>query len=200
MSWPLLLPPAMAAAYLLGSLNFAVLLFALAGRPDPRLRGSGNAGTTNVYRQAGALWAAAILLLDLARAAGIALAGLQLLPLPLVPWLGLGLLLGNRWPLWHGFKGGKGVATYLGFTALLAPAAAGLAALAWVCVFALLRRPYLASFAMVAVLAGGTLQRCGTSPAALAGMLLTVCLIVWAHRGNLRLRQTAGKATGSPGG
>lgn len=191
-SLPGLLLPCLAAAYLLGSLNFAVVLFRLAGKPDPRVAGSGNAGTVNVYRQAGPRWAAAVLGLDLARAGGIALAGLALLPLTLVPWLGLALLCGNRWPLFHGLRGGKGVAAYLGFTVVLAPLAAAVAAGVWLLAYAALRVPYLASFAMVAVLGAGTALRCGPQPLALAGVAASVVLIVWAHRQNMR-RTLAGQ-------
>jgi glycerol-3-phosphate acyltransferase PlsY len=60
-------------AYLAGSVNFAIIFFKLAGKEDPRLSFSGNAGTTNVYRQAGYFWATVILLLDIGRALGVAL-------------------------------------------------------------------------------------------------------------------------------
>jgi glycerol-3-phosphate acyltransferase PlsY len=55
-------------AYLAGSVNFAIIFLKLAGKADPRLNFSGNAGTTNVYRQAGILWAAVVFLLDIGRA------------------------------------------------------------------------------------------------------------------------------------
>jgi hypothetical protein len=59
-------------AYIAGSVNFAIIFFKLTGREDPRLSFSGNAGTTNVYRQAGYFWATVILLLDIGRALGVA--------------------------------------------------------------------------------------------------------------------------------
>ena len=55
-------------AYLAGSVNFAIIFFKVTGKEDPRLSFSGNAGTTNVYRQAGYFWATVIFLLDIGRA------------------------------------------------------------------------------------------------------------------------------------
>ncbi|MBC2711578.1 MAG: glycerol-3-phosphate acyltransferase [Desulfosarcina sp.] len=105
-----------AFAYVAGSVNFSILAFRLTGREDPRGHGSGNPGATNVYRQAGIGWAVAVLLSDMGRAVAVALVANTLLPFWQVPWVGLGLILGNRFTCFHGFKGGKGVANYLGFT------------------------------------------------------------------------------------
>lgn len=85
-------------AYLAGSINFSILLFRLTGREDPRQHGSGNPGATNVYRQAGAVWAAVVLLLDMGRAIAVAVLAQRLLNDWQVPWVGLGLILGNRFP------------------------------------------------------------------------------------------------------
>jgi glycerol-3-phosphate acyltransferase PlsY len=63
----------MLCAYLAGSINFAILLFRLLGKDDPRTRFSGNAGVTNVYRQAGWPLAAMVLVLDVGRAMVVAL-------------------------------------------------------------------------------------------------------------------------------
>ena len=111
-------------AYLAGSVNFAILLFKALGKDDPRAGFSGNPGATNVYRQAGYFWAVLVLTLDMSRALGVAFIALHLVPLVLVPWAGLGLILGNRFPCLHGLRGGKGVANYLGFTMIIAPVAA----------------------------------------------------------------------------
>ena len=121
MTGPVTFIPMVAAAYVAGSVNFSILVCRVTGRQDPRHYGSGNPGATNVYRQAGIGWAAAVLLLDMGRAVGVALAANTLLPFWQVPWVGLGLILGNRFPCFHAFRGGKGVANYLGFTAGRAP-------------------------------------------------------------------------------
>ncbi|GAB6905855.1 Glycerol-3-phosphate acyltransferase [Desulfosarcina cetonica] len=186
-----ILPPLVVlfvAAYVAGSVNFSILAFRFTGREDPRRHGSGNPGATNVYRQAGPAWAAAVLLLDMLRAMGMAFLAVHWLPLAQVPWVGLGLVLGNRFPCFHGFKGGKGVANYLGFSALLAPAWAGIGGLAWGAVFLVWRTPFLASFALVACLAAGTLSLPGMRWPGMAGCLATVIFIVACHHGNIRQR------------
>lgn len=85
-------------AYFAGSVNFAIILLGRLGGEDPRTKFSGNAGTTNVYRQAGIGWAAVVLLLDTGRAVGLAALAFYLLPAPLVPWVGTALVAGNRFP------------------------------------------------------------------------------------------------------
>lgn len=175
-------------AYVAGSVNVAILVFHITGRPDPRLHGSGNPGATNVYRQAGPGWAAAVLLLDMGRAIAVAALAGWLLPLPLVPWAGLGLIIGNRFPCFHRFRGGKGVANYLGFTVLLAPLWAVAGVMAWGAVFALWRTPFLASFALVFCLSAGTAAIPGVKGAGVAGALVTVIFIVACHHRNIRQR------------
>ena len=173
-------------AYLAGSVNFAIILFKLTGREDPRTRFSGNPGTTNVYRTAGPFWALVVLLFDVGRAIAVSLLALWLIAPPWLPWVALSLIVGNRYPCFHDFKGGKGVANYLGFCSIITPAAAGLSILAWGGVFALLRVPFLSSFSMVAVLTVGMVQTCGTGRTALAGIILTAVFIMVSHRSNLK--------------
>ncbi|MBI5487857.1 MAG: glycerol-3-phosphate acyltransferase [Deltaproteobacteria bacterium] len=175
-----------AGAYLLASLNWAIVVLRALGRGDPRARASGNAGTSNVYRVAGPLWAAVVLVLDVGRAALVAWAALRLLPLELAPLAALAVAFGNRFPLWHGFRGGKGVASLLGFTAVLHPLAAAFACSAWVVVWVLGRVHYVGSLAMVAALAGGEILRCGWGPASVLGGATTLALIALAHAPNFR--------------
>ena len=176
------------AAYGAGSVNFAILVFRSTGRGDPRRRGSGNPGATNVYRQAGLGWAAGILLLDMGRAVGVALAAAALLPFWQVPWIGLGLILGNRFPCFHGFRGGKGVANYLGFTTVVAPLWAGIGVLAWAAAHLIWRTPFLSSFAMVACLAVGTATTPGVGGSGGMGVAATAVFIVACHHRNIRER------------
>jgi glycerol-3-phosphate acyltransferase PlsY len=182
-----------AAAYLAGSVNFSILVFRITGREDPRQHGSGNPGATNVYRQAGLAWAAAVLLLDMLRAMAVALAANRLLPVWQVPWVGLGLILGNHWPLWHGFKGGKGVANYLGFTVIVAPVGAGIGALAWGAVHLVWRTPFLSSFAMVLCLAAVTAARPGGGFLGGLGAAVTALFIGACHHTNIRGRWGGGQ-------
>ncbi len=173
------------AAYLVASVNGAVVVLRLLGRDDPRTRGSGNPGTSNVYRIAGPGWAAVVLLLDVGRGAAVAWLALRFLPVPQLPWVGLGLLLGNHFPVFHRFRGGKGVATWLGLVAAFHPLAAALSCAAWLAVFALSRVSFVGSVGMLGVLAAGILARAGLEPAPLTATALSVTLILWAHRRNL---------------
>ncbi len=101
-------------AYLIGSVNLTLVACRLLKIADPRAGGSGNPGVTNLYRTAGLKAAAPILLIDLGKAAGVIwgahLAGLG----HLAPAFALPYLLGNLYPVFHGFKGGKGVAAVVG--------------------------------------------------------------------------------------
>lgn len=141
-------------AYLLGSIPFGLLLTRLAGLGDIRRIGSGNIGATNVLRTGRKGLAAATLLLDGAKGFLAALLLGHVLPgsHPLLAWLGgLAAVLGHVFPLWLGFKGGKGVATGIG--ALLgASFPVGLAAaLVWLLMAAALRISSLAALTAFAL-------------------------------------------------
>jgi glycerol-3-phosphate acyltransferase PlsY len=171
--------------YLAGSVNFAIIVLGLLGKADPRTTFSGNAGTTNVHRQAGKGWAALVLLLDVGRAAALALLAMALVRVAWVPWIGLALVMGNRFPLFHGFRGGKGVAGFLGFILPIAPWGAALACLVWVLVHWAVRIPFIASFFMILVLGGASVAASGTQAVPVAGTAATVLLIVYNHKGNI---------------
>jgi acyl phosphate:glycerol-3-phosphate acyltransferase len=173
------------AAYVAGSINFSILLFRLFGWEDPRTRFSGNPGVTNVYRQAGWPAAAAVLLLDMGRAAAVALLAIEFLPHPLVPWAGLALIMGNHFPCFHGFKGGKGVANFLGFCAILTPMGTLMSLGAYVAVFALTRIAFLGSFGILAVLTFFGIRLWWPDPIGTAALLLTTASIIYFHRGNI---------------
>ncbi len=171
--------------YLIGSINFAIIVLYLLGKEDPRTQFSGNAGTTNVYRQAGRRWAAVVLLLDMGRAVTLAVLALDLLPFAFVPWIGFALVAGNRFPCFHGFRGGKGVAGYLGFTLLISPWAAALSCLIWVIVHRIAHIPFIASFFMILTLGGAVIAASGREALPIAGTLATVLLVVFNHRKNM---------------
>ena len=111
-SWPYILT-AFAIAYLLGSVPFGLVLTRLAGLGDVRKIGSGNIGATNVLRTGNKKLAAATLLLDGAKGALAVLIAKGYGPDIAVVAAG-GALLGHLFPVWLGFRGGKGVATALG--------------------------------------------------------------------------------------
>ena len=173
-------------AYLAGAVNFAIIFFKITGKGDPRLSFSGNAGTTNVYRQAGLLWATVIFLLDIGRSLAVALAAIYFLEKPLLPWAGFFLVLGNSYPCFHGFHGGKGVANYLGYTLLVAPWSAFAAAIIWLIVYyGMVRVPFIASFFMVLTLSCGQVFSLGLHPYAITGAIATFSLILVNHRKNV---------------
>ncbi|MDO9488337.1 MAG: glycerol-3-phosphate acyltransferase, partial [Sphingomonadaceae bacterium] len=106
-----------AAGYLLGSIPFGLLLTAAAGGGDIRKIGSGNIGTTNVLRTGRKGLAAATLILDAGKGAAAVLLARHFAPdtnMDVVA--GIAAFLGHLYPVWLGFKGGKGVATMLGVT------------------------------------------------------------------------------------
>ncbi len=172
-------------AYLAGSINFAIIFLKLAGKADPRLSFSGNAGTTNVYRQAGILWAAVVFFLDSGRAITVAFIAIYFLKDFLLPWVCFFLVLGNTFPCFHGFLGGKGVANYLGFTLLIAPWSAVFAAAIWLVAYGISRIPFIASFCMVFTLACGQTLTLHWQRSAVTGALATFLLILFNHRKNI---------------
>ena len=127
---------AVIAAYLIGSLSFAVIVSKYYGMDDPRTYGSGNPGATHVLRS-GKKKAAALTLL------GDALKGLVAVVLArclqdalnlsdiTIAAVAVAALVGHMWPIFFGFKGGKGVATALGVLLALSPATALVCAAIW---------------------------------------------------------------------
>ena len=133
-------------AYLVGSIASAIVVCRVMGLPDPRTEGSGNPGATNVLRTAGKTPAALTLAGDVLKGvAPVLLAkGLGLSPAA-VALAALAAFLGHLYPLYFGFRGGKGVATALGAVAALSwPVAAAMCAL-WLVVAAATRYASLAS-------------------------------------------------------
>ncbi|MCX7122258.1 MAG: glycerol-3-phosphate 1-O-acyltransferase PlsY [Gammaproteobacteria bacterium] len=102
-------------AYLLGSVNSAIIVCKLAGLPSPRTIGSGNPGATNVLRLGSKKAAACTLLGDVLKGIIPILIGHGFhLPPSVLCWIALAAILGHIYPLYFGFKGGKGVATAMG--------------------------------------------------------------------------------------
>jgi glycerol-3-phosphate acyltransferase PlsY len=137
---------AFAGGYLLGSIPFGLLLAKLGGLGDLRAIGSGNIGATNVLRAGGKKLAALTLLLDAAKGTAAVLIAAR--------WgesaalaAGLGAFLGHLFPVWLGFKGGKGVATYLGVLLGLYWLAAAVFAATWLLVALATRYSSLAALA-----------------------------------------------------
>src|SRR5215468_8298785 len=105
---------ALAFGYLLGSIPFGLLLTQLAGTQDIRAIGSGNIGATNVLRTGRKGLAAATLLCDMLKGSAAVVLANWLFGRDAALAAGLGAFLGHLFPVWLRFKGGKGVATYVG--------------------------------------------------------------------------------------
>jgi glycerol-3-phosphate acyltransferase PlsY len=141
---------ALAFGYLLGSIPFGLLLTRAAGLGDVRNIGSGNIGATNVLRTGNKGLAAATLLLDMLKGtAAVLIAGIYGAEFAIAA--GLGAFAGHLFPVWLGFKGGKGVATYIGVLAGLMWQAALLFCAIWVVVAFALRYSSLSAFAACVV-------------------------------------------------
>ena len=171
--------------YALGGIPFGLLLTRAAGLGDVRRIGSGNIGATNVLRTGRKGLAAATLVLDAAKgAAAVLLAGWLWPDQPLFPGVAaIGAFIGHLFPVWLGFKGGKGLATGLGIIAALHwPSALALAAV-WLLVLAATRYSSVSGMtaAVAAPVAAAIFGRFD-----LAILFLGFALLVlWKHRANL---------------
>lgn len=190
-AWPWLLA-ALAAGYLFGSIPFGLLLTKLAGGPDIRNIGSGNIGATNVLRTGRKGLAAATLLADMLKGTFAVLLTRHFLGTDAAIAGGLGAFLGHLFPVWLGFRGGKGVATFIGVLLGFSWIAVLIFGAIWIVVAALTRYSSLAG-----------LTACLVTPAALAwlqmpeaGLLFSfmALLVFIMHRANIS-RLLAGTET-----
>ncbi|KAF1049481.1 glycerol-3-phosphate 1-O-acyltransferase PlsY [Xylophilus sp.] len=182
------------AAYLIGSLSFAVLVSRVLGLSDPRSYGSGNPGATNVLRSGSKLAAALTLLLDAAKGwlpvAVAATYGPQWgLGAGAVALVGLAAFLGHLYPVFFRFQGGKGVATALGVLLGISGWLALATAATWLVIAVFLRYSSLASL-VAAVFApafyffgGGIGWDCDAR--ILAAVVAMSLLLAWRHRANI---------------
>ncbi|MER8365809.1 glycerol-3-phosphate 1-O-acyltransferase PlsY [Mesorhizobium sp. M0306] len=183
---------ALVFGYLLGSIPFGLLITRAAGLGDVRNIGSGNIGATNVLRTGNKGLAAATLLLDALKGTAAVLIAGRFAP-ELGLWAGFGAFLGHLFPVWLGFKGGKGVATYLGVLIALAWQVALIFAVVWLAVAFLFRFSSLAALT-AAVVVPVALYLLSTPQ--IAGLFAAMSLIVIVkHRANIArlLAGTEGK-------
>jgi glycerol-3-phosphate acyltransferase PlsY len=188
---------ALAFGYLLGSIPFGLLITRAAGLGDVRKIGSGNIGATNVLRTGRKGLAAFTLLLDALKGTAAALVG-SYFGLEFGIAAGFAAFVGHICPVWLGFKGGKGVATYLGVLAGLAWKAAVAFAVVWLAIAFLLRYSSLA--ALIATLAVPILLFF-TGRTDLAIVFAVMSAITWMkHRANIaRLAAGTESRIGSKG-
>ncbi len=171
--------------YLLGSIPFGLLLTRLAGLGDIRQIGSGNIGATNVLRTGRKGLAAATLAADAAKGAAAVLIGMRLAGDAGTFAAGLGAILGHQFPVWIGFKGGKGVATGFGLLLAATPLAALCAAVVWLAV-ALLTRISSAGALAACVAAPAIAALLGAARPVEALVIVAVALVVIRHHANIR--------------
>jgi acyl phosphate:glycerol-3-phosphate acyltransferase len=172
--------------YLIGSIPVGFLVALATGGFDIRVKGSGNIGATNVLRTLGPVPAVLTLLGDVAKGYVAVRAAEVLGPEP--AWGAAGALLaivGNCWPVFLRFKGGKGVATGLGAFLALTPKAILPAVVVWVALVAAFRYVSLASMLGCVALALGAWSF-GYAPIYAATAACAAALIVWRHRENMR--------------
>ncbi len=181
-SWPYL-AAALAFGYLLGSIPFGVILTRLAGLGDIRAIGSGHIGATNVLRPGNKPLAALTLLLDAAKGAAAVLLAAGFGPDPAV-LAGYGALLGHLFPVWLGFRGGKGVATTCGVFSVLAPQATAIAGVAFIMTVWWTRYISLGSVVATALL-GPLAYLTGASAITVAAALIVGAIVIHRHRSNL---------------
>lgn len=172
----------LAFGYLLGSIPFGLLLTRMAGLGDVRQIGSGNIGATNVLRTGNRKLAAATLLLDaLKGTAAAAVASRWGLDAGIAA--GFAAFLGHLFPVWLGFKGGKGVATYLGVLLGLVPIVLVVFAAIWIAVAFISRYSSLAALVAMLVIPV-VLWFLGNEQVALLFAVMSA-ISWWKHRANI---------------
>jgi glycerol-3-phosphate acyltransferase PlsY len=189
-------------AYLVGSVVGSLLIGRLRG-VDIRTLGSGNAGATNMLRTQGKIAALAVLIIDLGKGwlatgviapwpwPGTALPDNELAARALlISACGLAVIVGHVYPVWHGFRGGKGVATFVGAVLGISAYLVLIMVATWLAVVVLFGFVGLASIVGVGAVAGAIAVHSGPG-ALLAFGILAALLILYTHRGNIE-RMLAG--------
>jgi glycerol-3-phosphate acyltransferase PlsY len=186
-------------AYLLGSLPFGLWLARSEG-VDLRATGSGNIGATNVLRTTGRLLAAVVVALDSAK--GVLAVGMARLlsgEIEVMVGCAVAVVVGHMWPIFAGFRGGKGVATAAGAWALVTPVAVVWSVVVFASMVATTRYVSAGSVAAAAVVPIVTTLLDGR-PSTSTGALVLAVLIIWRHRSNLsRLAKGTESRIGTPG-
>jgi glycerol-3-phosphate acyltransferase PlsY len=189
---------AVVLAYLIGSISFAIVISRLFGLSDPRRHGSGNPGATNVLRTGNKAAAALTLLGDAAKGFVVVWFvrhlgpdyGLMRLDVALVA---VAVFAGHLWPVYHGFKGGKGVATAAGILLAINLWLGVATIVTWVIIAFFFRYSSLAALVAAVFAPLYYLLLFGPDGKALA-LLVISALLIWRHQANIG-RLIAGKET-----
>ena len=178
------------AAYLIGSIPFGIIIARLTQIGDLRKIGSGNIGASNVFRSGNKIAALCTLLLDAGKGfIGVFLAWVLMEDTNVTAIVAVACVLGHCYPVWLGFKGGKGIATGFGALLFLAPYAILLLVTLWFILVAILR-----------IASVGSLVICIATPVLIFWLtgapertpytimsLILAAIIIWRHRSNIRL-------------
>ncbi|WP_117193934.1 glycerol-3-phosphate 1-O-acyltransferase PlsY [Rhizobium terrae] len=186
-NWQITLPIAAAAlilGYLLGSIPFGLILTRAAGLGDIRSIGSGNIGATNVLRTGNKKLAAATLLLDALKATAAALVGWYFFGKEAGLIAGFAAFMGHLFPVWLGFKGGKGVATYIGTLLGVAPWMVLVFAAIWLSVAKISK--YSSLSALVATLVIPVVLWFSGEPKIALVMAIMTAISWWKHEANIK--------------
>jgi len=176
-----------AAGYLLGSVSFALWLVRWRTGTDIRATGSGNAGATNVLRAHGKRLALLVALLDIAKGmAAVLLVRLVTADPRYAAAAGFAAILGHVFPIFSGFRGGKGVATAVGAFLALAPLAMAVCLAVFVAVVAVSRYVSLGSVVAVALLPPAVSLLSSAPRAVVAAAAATAVLVIVKHVENLK--------------
>lgn len=178
------------AAYLTGSVSFAVIVSKAFGLPDPHGYGSGNPGATNVLRTGHKAAALITLLGDGLKGFVAVFAAIKLAPLVgdppwLVPAAAIAVFVGHCWPVFHRFKGGKGVATGAGIVFALHWPLGLVLTLVWVVMAFGFKISSLAALVAAVLMPAGMFYVAGNAPIAWA-MVPIMLILFWRHEANIR--------------
>ncbi|MEX2519496.1 MAG: glycerol-3-phosphate 1-O-acyltransferase PlsY [Paracoccaceae bacterium] len=177
--WPTLIS-ALLIGYCAGSIPFGVIVARVFGLGDLRAIGSGNIGATNVLRTGDKRAAALTLFLDMAKGFGPVAMSLALWGEAAAELAALGAVLGHMFPVWLRFRGGKGVATFIGVILGLSPIAGALCCLVWLSAAVVFRISSLAALLMTLSAPAGlwVLDRGGA-----IWIAVILVLLVWVRHG-----------------
>ena len=188
-----------AGGYLLGNLNFSILITRLVGGYDIRTRGSGNAGGTNVARNLGVWWGVLVIVCEILKTAGLGMAVKYYLPQAQSLGLSgmtacgliavLGSLAGNMFPVFYGFKGGKGVTVIAAASLIVDWRLTAVFFSVFFVLLALTRYVSVSSmFAAVAVCVGSVILTAGQPYgwACLIEIVLCTAVVIFNHRSNIK--------------
>jgi glycerol-3-phosphate acyltransferase PlsY len=175
-------------AYLVGSLSFALLCSKWLSLPDPREQGSHNPGATNVLRTGGKKAAMLTLIGDMLKGALVVFAAKWSgVAINQLGWIGFATVLGHAFPVYHRFKGGKGVATTIGILLAATPVIGAVAVVLWVVIVKATRYSSLAALVSIGL---SPVQSWFLAPEIAPAYMLLALVVFHRHRENITRLQT----------